>query len=66
MGTPIHVPGKGQDVGGRNTLEQYRRLLEASLNELGARADALHAADNVPATARPDATPDTAGRRLPR
>ena len=65
-----HVSGKGwdsagRDSAGRDTLEQYRRRLEASLNELGVRADALHAADNPPAEARPDAAPDTAARHLP-
>jgi hypothetical protein len=60
-----HLSGKGRDSAGRDTLEQYRRRLEASLNELGVRADALHAADSLPAEARPDAAPDTAARHLP-
>jgi lysophospholipid acyltransferase (LPLAT)-like uncharacterized protein len=62
---PDHLSGKGRDSAGRDTLEQYRRRLEASLNELGVRADALHAADSLPAEARPDAAPDTAARHLP-
>ena len=62
---PRHLSGKDRDSAGRDTLEQYRRRLEASLNELGARADALHAADSPPAEARPDAAPDTAARHPP-
>jgi hypothetical protein len=62
---PGHLSGKGRDSAGRDTLEQYRRWLEASLNELGARADALHAADSPPAEARSDAAPDTAARHPP-
>ena len=94
IGTPIHVPPKGQAVegqdfaledsggadsggadsgsqdfggqvsgaqvsgghepGGRDTLEHYRRLMEASLTELGARADALCAA---PPPETPEAAP---------
>ena len=74
IGTPIHVPPKGQAVegqdfavkdsgvqvsgshepGGRDTLEHYRRLMEASLTELGARADALCAA---PLAETPEAAP---------
>ena len=73
MGTLIHVsdhapddaPSKGRDLAARDTLEQYRRRLEASLDELGTRADALHAADNPLAKARPDAAPNTAARHLP-
>ena len=67
MGTPIHVPAKGQDLGGRNfgnrkpgerdTLERYRRLMEASLNELGARADSLHKTDSPQTDSRQDARP---------
>ena len=62
---PGHVSGKGRDSVGRDTLEQFRRRLEASLNDLGTRADALHAADSPPAEARPDAAPDTAARHPP-
>ena len=67
MGTPIHVPAKGQDLGGqdlggrkpgeRDTLERYRRLMEASLNELGARADSLHKTDSPQTDSRQDARP---------
>ena len=61
MGTPIHVPPTPRKGGGRTTdarddLERYRRLVEASLTELGARADALCAA---PRTA-PDPPADPA------
>ena len=59
------APGKGRDSAGCDTLEQFRRRLEASLNELGTRADALHAADNPLAKARPDVAPNTAARHLP-
>ncbi len=54
----------GQDLGDqkpgeRDTLERYRRVMEASLTELGARADALlHKTDSPQAKAGPDAAPD--------
>ena len=46
-----------QKPGERDTLEQYRRLMEASLNELGARADALHKTDSPQTDSRQDTRP---------
>jgi len=69
MGPPIHVPparrgtGADDETGGRDRLERYRRLVETSLTELGARADALCAAPDQPAEAVAQAA-DT-GHRSP-
>jgi lysophospholipid acyltransferase (LPLAT)-like uncharacterized protein len=61
MGALIHVPpakrGGGRDRQAHDELERYRRLVETSLTELGARADALCA---TPRTAPdPPAEEDT-------
>ncbi|MGB2123373.1 MAG: hypothetical protein ACPH26_08820 [Candidatus Puniceispirillaceae bacterium] len=69
MGPPIHVPparrgtGADDETGGRDRLERYRRLVETSLTELGARADALCASPDQPAEAVAQAA-DT-GHRSP-
>ena len=53
MGAPIHVPPVERGGrGGGAMLDHYRRMVEASLTELGHRADALCLPDTRPRRAR--------------